>query len=71
MYGKISIGKKLKISRITLGMTIRDIAEGCCVNRNVIYRLEAAELENNALMKYLKFLHKKGIDLNKFFENGE
>jgi hypothetical protein len=70
MYGKITINKKLKIARISLGVKIKDITDECCgISRNRIYRIEASELEKNAFVKYLKFLRGKGIDLNKLFDD--
>jgi transcriptional regulator with XRE-family HTH domain len=68
---KVTVSKKLKIARISLGIKIRDVADECNISQNVVYRLEASGLENNAFVRYLKYLHGKGIDLNKFFDDGK
>jgi hypothetical protein len=68
---KIAVNTKLKIARISLRARIKDVTRECGITQNALYHLEKAELENNALVKYLKYFRSKGIDLNKFFEDGK
>lgn len=66
---KITIGKKIKLIRIKNNLKIKDIAKLLGVSSSTVTYTESRLDDKNFIMRYLKLLHDRGVDLNKIFED--
>ena len=60
-------GKRIKIERKKLRYTSKEIAKNIGVTPASVFYIENRS-DDNAYIKYLVFLRKNGIDLNKIFD---
>lgn len=62
-----NFGHLIKIERMRLGLSREKVAEELNLNKQSIGHIERTA-DNHNIVRYLKLLKKKGVDINKLFE---
>lgn len=65
------LGKHLKMKRVELDLQLKDVAEALNVSSSALNHLENRTSEEVLIIRYLQFIHDKGVDINQFFKKEE
>lgn len=61
------LGEKIKAERKKLKLSQQEVAALIGSNQGDVSKIEKGQLVGRHLFSYIKFLKKKGVDLNKLF----
>jgi len=59
-----SIGKNMKLARVKLDLSQKEVAENIGSNQPTIGRIESGKMHGKLFLEYLLFLSLRGVDMN-------